>query len=191
MPYYLYNRKIVSREISYTYAGREISIAGCKNGIIASELRKILAPNHTPPLGWKIPIARLFNDKNQAIVVDLNPKGGESSLGEIDTVFGFSYEKWSPIMLRLKLLTYWDDKTKFDEDNISFELSEPLDTVYTVLYLRGSFENCALKGTWNLPGPAAANALLWFPEATSFFTTMMQRYDPDCLLQQFKEIGDL
>jgi hypothetical protein len=57
-----------------------------------------------------------------------------------------------------------------------------------MLYLRESFENGILKGTWNLPGPAAANALLWFPEATSFFMKMMQQYDPECLLQQYSEI---
>jgi hypothetical protein len=124
MPYYLYNKQTNEQDISYTYKGREVSIAGCNNGIIASELRKIIRPEYIPPLGWKLPIAKNYNAQNSALIVDLNPKGTESSLAEIDTVFGFSYKDWTPIMLRLKLVTYWYDKSKINEDSISFPIGE-------------------------------------------------------------------
>ena len=105
MPYYIYERTIQEDKITLNWIGEEASLGGCTNGIIAKELKKILSPIHNPPLGWSIPISKIFNAKNLSFIIDLNPKGNDSNLAELDTVFGFSYPGWTPILLKLKNLT--------------------------------------------------------------------------------------
>jgi hypothetical protein len=49
----------------------ELSLAGCNNGIIAKELKEIINASDTPPIGWKIPIAKKWNNENYSVIIDI------------------------------------------------------------------------------------------------------------------------
>src|SRR2546425_7432266 len=83
---------------------KQISLAGCNKGIIAGELKEIIKPTDNPPIGWSIPIAQKCNTEDYSVVIDIKPNADKVFLCELDKVFGFSYDDWSPIMLLLKIL---------------------------------------------------------------------------------------
>ena len=96
----------------------QMSLAGCNNGIIANELKEIITATDNQPIGWTIPIAEKWNKQDYSVIIDIKPNTEEIFLCELDRVFGYSFESWSPIMLRLKLL--YNDTTKEDLDKSNF-----------------------------------------------------------------------
>jgi len=179
--YSLYQRLDNNGQIELHYL-KTIHLAGCNNGLIAKNLNKRLILDKNPPIGWTLPISYEYGRDNQSIIIDIKPKNKEKPeifLCELDTVIGFSYENWTPIMFRLKRLFSnippdMIDKFKFIYPNDS-------ETIYTMLYLSGSFKNGKLTGTWNYPGPSSTNALLLWSEALTFFNNQINILDPGFL----------
>ncbi|MBS1683189.1 MAG: hypothetical protein JSS76_00430 [Bacteroidetes bacterium] len=159
----------------------QTSMAGCNNGVIADELRKVITASDNPPLGWTLPIADKWNKEDYSFIIDIKPKSDEIFLCELDRVFGYTFEGWTPIMLRLKLL--FSDTYKMDKMN--FECPEEPEVIYTMFYLYGSFKDGKLTGTWNPPF-GTITALLFWPEAMTFFYEQVRRFDPHFLNQNFK-----
>lgn len=164
----------------------QCSLGGCNNGIIAQELKHYLKPSDTAPLGWSFPISEKWNKENYSFIIDIKPNNSEIFLCELDKVYGYSYEGWSPIMLRLKLL--YNDTTAEEVDKNKFAYPENPTIIYTMLYLYGSIKEGELFGTWNMPY-GSITALLFWPEAMSFFFEQVRQSDPEFLAQEIKMIN--
>ena len=161
------------------------SLAGCNVGVIPDELSKILRSSDNPPIGWVLPIADKWNKEGWSLIIDIKPKANEVFLCELDRVYGYSFDGWSPIMLRLKLL--YVDETKDDIDKDNFLYPENPEIIYTMYYLYGSIKNGQLVGTWNPPF-GTITALLFWPEAMSFFYEQVKKSDPHFLNAEVKLI---
>lgn len=159
----------------------QTSIAGCNNGIIAKELRQIIHSEDSWPLGWTIPIADKWNKENLSFIVDIKPNSSEVFLCELDRAFGYCYEGWTPIMLRLKILLNTDELT----DKRNFICADNSETIYTMYYLYGSVKNGQLIGTWNPPF-GTITALLFWPEAMTFFFDQVKKFDDQFLDSEMK-----
>ena len=160
-----------------------MSLAGCNNGIIANELKEIITATDNQPIGWTIPIAEKWNKQDYSVIIDIKPNTEEIFLCELDRVFGYSFESWSPIMLRLKLL--YNDTTKEDLDKSNFIYPDDTEIIYTMLYLYGSIRDGQLVGTWNPPF-GTITALLFWPEAMTFFFEQVKKLDPKFLNAKIK-----
>ena len=161
-------------------------LAGCKKGVVALELQKILTPEDNPLSGWKIPVAEIYNKEDEAFIINLKPNSDELLICELDTVFGYSYNEWSPIMLRLR-------KFSFDEeiDRESFQYSEKeSEIIYTVLYLNGSFRDGKIIGTWTIPFGTVTGVLFW-PEAMTFFFVQAKLTDPAFITHKIEVIQSM
>lgn len=161
----------------------QMSLAGCNNGIIANELKEIITATDNQPIGWTIPIAEKWNKQDYSVIIDIKPNTEEIFLCELDRVFGYSFKSWSPIMLRLKLL--YNDTTKEDLDKSNFVYPDDTEIIYTMLYLYGSIRDGQLVGTWNPPF-GTITALLFWPEAMTFFFEQVKKLDPNFLNAKIK-----
>src|ERR1700722_12879032 len=170
--YHWYKRLNQNGQIQLTRE-ENMSLAGCNNGIIATELKEILSTTNNAPIGWILPIAEKWNKEEYSAIIDIKPKSSdEVFLCELDKVFGYSYPNWSPIMMRLKILLYEEEEI----DKTIFMNDEDPDIIYTMLYLSGGIQNGKLKGTWNFPGPSSTNSLLFWPEAMTFFNEQVKKH---------------
>lgn len=176
--YAVYNIKNVENKIYLECYDDEVSLAGINSGIIAAELGNILQAEHKPPLGWKLPIKKIYAAKEQKVIIDIKPSStDEIVLCEIDSIFGFSYENWSPIMMRLRQLHNQDREEGFDKYYFEYPAEENTEVIYTMAYLNGSFKDGELHGTWNWPGKSNTNSVLLWPEAMSYFIKQISRLD--------------
>lgn len=165
-----------------------IHLAGCNIGLIPKLLKEKLTPDDNPFLGWILSIANDFNKKNQSVIIDIKPRStSEVFLCELDSVFGFSYHRWTPTMYRLKIL-YNDEVSHEEFDKNFFLCSANSDIIYTLSYLSGSFKDGQLIGTWNPPSPNPKNALLLWAEAMTFFYEQVKKYDPNFLNESIEVI---
>jgi hypothetical protein len=185
--YYWHKRTIENDQIRLTLDDTA-SLGGCNVGVIPDELSKILSPSDDAPIGWVLPIADKWNKAGYSLILDIKPKTNEVFLCELDSVYGYSYEGWSPIMLRLKLL--YIDETKDNIDKENFVYPEDPAIIYTMYYLYGTIKNGQLVGTWNPPF-GTLTALLFWPEAMSFFFDHVKKSDPHFLEAKVNIISSL
>ncbi|HEX2898785.1 MAG TPA: hypothetical protein VHS96_03600 [Bacteroidia bacterium] len=182
--YSWYKRKIENGQIQLEWEGG-LSLAGCHNGLIPNELKSCLSIDDNAPIGWSIPIAEKWNAQDYSVIIDIKPNSNEIFLCELDRVFGFSYRTWSPIMLRLKRL--YDGITKEELDKRMFIYPQEAEVIFTMLYLNGGISDGKLSGTWNLPF-GRVTALLFWPEAMTFFVEKMRDTNPEFLVADIKVI---
>lgn len=185
--YAWYKRNNIDGKIILQF-DEQCSLGGCNNGVIAQELEKILVPTDTANMGWILSISEIWNSQEFSFIIDIKPNSKEVFLCELDKVYGFSYEQWSPIMLRLKLLH--NDVAIEDMDKESFTYPENPSVIYTMLYLNGSICNGKLTGTWSPPFGKITAVLFW-PEAMSFFFEEVKKIDPHFLEQNIQLIQSL
>jgi hypothetical protein len=157
----------------------QTSLAGCKNGVIAKELKEIISPTDNAPFGWTLPIADKWNKEGYSFIIDIKPNTNEIFLCELDRVFGYCYDGWTPVMLRLKLLDIES------ADKKSFIYPDETEIIYTMFYLYGSVKNGKLDGTWKPPS-GRITALLFWPEAMTFFFEQVKKYDDHFLNADIK-----
>lgn len=187
--YSIYDKQNIDGQIQLKFS-KKISLAGCNYGLIPNLLKNKISSDKNPPIGWLLPIAEIYNKKGQSVIIDIKPKNKKYSevfLCELDIIFGFSYNEWSPIMYRLKRL--YSNISPGDFDKNDFIYPKEQEIIYTMLYLVGSFENGKLTGTWNYPGPSPTNALLLWSEAMTFFHRQVKNYDPNFLNEDINTIS--
>lgn len=175
---------------------RDISLAGCNVGIIPQHLKEIIIPEHKYPIGWTIPIAEKYHQKDHSVIIDIKPtNSNEIFLCELDTAFGFCYEDFTPVMYRLINLNPFSQMTV---NNTKYEFPYPKDltynnnqaqVIYMMYYMQGSIQNGRITGSWLPPknGITTNTSILW-PEAMSFFNAKIKEFDPDLVVDQVTEI---
>jgi hypothetical protein len=185
---YIYQRRVVEDKVHLIYEqGNDVSLAGYKNGIIAKRLKELVKKELATPFAWTIPIAKEYHSKNLSVVIDIKPNSSdEFFFCELDTVFGVCYDGWTPIMYRLKRIFEYEqrgrDENHFIYDGVGYE------TIYTMLYLKGSFKDGEFDGNWIYPVRSSTNALLLWPEAASFFYKKIGQFDPQFINSDILEI---
>ena len=160
-------------------------LGGYKNGIIAKELSKVLQSTDSGYMGWTLPIAEKYNKEGLSYIIDIKPKTEEIFLCELDRVFGYSFDGWSPIMLRLKKLHNDEEPESFDKN--LFDYPSETEIIYTMLYLYGSIKDGKISGTWRMPF-GSVTALLFWPQAMTYFTKQIQLFDPHFLNSEISMI---
>lgn len=179
--YAWYKRIVENNKVRLVFKNQS-HLAGCNRGLIATELKEILTESNNAPFGWELPIAEKWNKEGYSFIIDIKPQTEEIFLCEIDKVFGYSYEGWTPVMLRLKILCNDIYSSKIDKKNFEPQKNE---IIYTMLYLYGSVKHGKIIDKWIAPFGTVTALLVW-PEAMTFFFNQVQKHDPDFLHSEIK-----
>ncbi len=148
---------------------RATSLAGSKSGLIARYLQEVAPKTANEPFKWHIDVGEAlrtlkYEGGPNSFVIDANPNGKQVQLFLLRDIWGYSACDWTPIMLRMRLLTEdIIDKARFTLIRI------PEEDVFTFLYLRGSVKNGKLEGRWLPPGPSPTNSVFLWPDALEYF----------------------
>ena len=175
---------------SYRFA-EKIHLFGCNNGFIPWLLERRISPSQGEPFKWHIPIGESLNGvtKNNtdcngsALIIDLKPKQNKNNLSlyELEDVWGYSNDGWSPILLRLCGLFVDADPKGVDREKFAISDTEREGPIYEFMYLTGSVKDGKLDGSWNAPPASPTNAALLWPEALTYFFESIRRRTPDLL----------
>ena len=168
MPFYLYT--LDSQRGEYRQV-KEISLSGS-----VSPFRKVAAEARQE---WQATDERILSllgvetPAEHRILIDLKPSDKSNvSLYRLRDVWGFSYEGWTPLTLRLESLLV--DEPQDSPSTFKQVFQGPLETrdfIYEFLYLNGGTKSG--KWTWGLVGRVNA-ALLW-PDALRYFVNAINR----------------
>jgi hypothetical protein len=157
---------------------RETSLFGCKQGIIACHLRKLLTPEANEPYRWHFRMEEALRDLEpdaQSFVVELKPsQKNNASRCEVLQVWGYSENEWTPALLELRVLLADDDAAEYPRDSFLLPSDRELQKAYTFIYLRGSVSRGNLSGRWLAPGPSATNSALLWPESLKWFLSKIR-----------------
>jgi hypothetical protein len=186
MPFLLYSTLPKGHCTEFSHR-RQISIAGS-----AGPLASIQAKQNTEaksPYFWHASVEGILDEISEsvhenAIVIDLKPRNKNSvSLFKLLDVWGFSYDDWTPLAVRLETLHAERPvsdplvfKKSFDDcgSNHAFAVE--------FLYLRGGVKT----GTWNWGAVGRVNGALLWPDAFNHFAKVLL----DSLTQSTNSYGD-
>lgn len=177
--YHLYRKKNIGNEEQYSYV-MDISLFGCRNGYIPKIFASTLTENDNPNIGWEINISdkikNVTNDGN-AIIINLKPNNAEANLSlyEIVSVYGYSYEEWTPIMLHLRGL--FTDESPIDYNIKSFtRITDDInDPIVSMTYMAGSIKDGKLIGKWTAPASSSTNSVLLWRDALIYFHSQQEK----------------
>ncbi|MCD6385141.1 hypothetical protein J7M23_05120 [Candidatus Sumerlaeota bacterium] len=151
---------------------KEVSLAGKRGPIYSLAMKKIKSYKGSNAVGWEITEEELiealgYNRNTHKLIIDLKPDDeNKVSLFYLKRIFGYSYDKWTPIALQLERI--YSDKPVKDvkEFKNKFQIP-PVDEklIHEFLYLQGGFE----KGNWVWGRVGGVNGCLLWPDAFKFF----------------------
>lgn len=174
--YYLYQEDVDDNKTVFKRLGR-VSLAGCTNGLIAMYLKKTIDSTATEPYCWHITRDKLFEIlslRGNALVIDVKPNSKEElSLFKIKNIWGYSSSGWTPILLELKRIVHDESPDRYDRKNVELEDYKEGDSVFTLLYLKGTIRNGKLECKWVFPGPSPTNSVLLWTDARNYFIRKM------------------
>ena len=188
--YMRYLKKSDAGRSSYQFAER-ICLFGCNRGFIPMLLRKRIPRSQGEPFKWHIPIGDSLNGiawnnrdyTGSALIIDLKPKQNKNNLSlyELEDVWGYSEDGWSPILLRLCGLFVDADPKGVDRKKFAIRDTEREGPIYEFMYLTGSVKDGQVDGLWNAPPASPTNAALLWPEALAYFFESIRTRTPDIL----------
>lgn len=161
--YYLYDKSSPNKLRKI----QEISLVGCNSGIIPKILIKRLKDLKLTLPGWNLDFSSEEEYENKTIIIDYKPKkiNEEASICELLDVYGYNYDNWTPIMLRLKEFNFVIP----NKDIIDYRDCNNSTIIYTFLYLNGFIKDNELCGTWSFPSPSPTNSLMLYRDAFNYF----------------------
>jgi hypothetical protein len=171
MPFIVYQTtKLPSGALRY-HKLEHVTLAG--GGLIQSTLRT-LGRLGKGDAGWTVSAAELlrtggYEPDAHALVIDTAPSRDTVSLFEVQSMLGYSYADWTPIMVRFEQLFVDEDPTTSVDamkQEFTDEASERC-VVRTILYLKGGYAG----GDWNWGGNSRTTAALLWEDAWKFFQT--------------------
>ena len=153
----------------------KVSLAG-KNSPIASLVNELSKKEGTTELRWHVSEGEILRRLNKsvdqhALIVDLKPSVENNvSLYHLKEIWGFSYDVWTPIAIRLETLAvdeYVQDPEKFKQ-KFNDEKSKR-EQVHEFLYLQGGTHG----GSWSWGPVGTVNGALLWPEPLRYFIEML------------------
>jgi len=171
MPFMLCNVTDKNEYQEYLHI-KDIKIAG-NSGPIINIVKKKNQLNRSP-FPWHINYKEIIEiPDSHEIIIDLKPNVKENvSLYKLVDIWGYSYDEWSPLALRLE--TIFSDKVvqnpkefkkKFKVKGASHEF------VHEFLYLQGGVKG----GTWNWGMVGGVNGALLWKDAFKYFISELSR----------------
>jgi hypothetical protein len=171
--YYLYSKSREGDEDHFIRKPKEDHLFGCRVGRIPLLLKDIMPQDVTEPYSWHLPFNQALIQKEQqgvSLVIDLRPKVKETiSLYELLDVWGYSDNKWTPIMLMLRALFIEEPSQGIDTSDFSIKASANPDRIYTFLHLDGTIIHGDIVGRWLPSSPSSTNSVLLWPNAMNYF----------------------
>lgn len=169
MPFILYRRERAESG-SRLVRLRDVQLAG--DGPLKSVSGAATSPDGTPR-GWHATEAEILRQigvvpEQHSIIIDLKPRQkGYVSLYRLRDVWGYSYEEWTPLALRLECLfvdVVHDDpptfKREFPEPDVEGAL------IGEFLYVQGGTHG----GSWNWGMVGRVNGALLWPDAFAYLS---------------------
>ena len=174
MPFILYKWERNGKGFRVFERLKQVKLAGY--GPIASYVRQVQSGKAVTPLQWHATEGEILtqlgeSECERALIIDLKPNvEGVVSLYHLREIWGFSYELWTPIALRLETLFAEGDvqdpaefKQKFNDVKCTRE------QVHEFLYLQGGTQG----GTWNWGPVGSVNGALLPPDALKYFLAVL------------------
>lgn len=174
LPFNIYKTSLLNNELEY-FNPRPVVLGG--GGLIQTAARK---KNETLRGGWTISgkyMAEIegVDAKEHALVVDTSPNYPTVNLYQIQSISGFCYATWTPIMVVFEQL-FADAEVDLQVDDtpttaiadFKKKFRVGLDSrpkIRTFLYLNGGFES----GGWNWGGNSRTTAALLREDAWNYF----------------------
>lgn len=176
----MYMRYLKSRRganCHYSFA-EKTSLFGCNNGFIPWLLRKQIAEAQEEAYSWHINIGSALNAteyRGSTLVIDLKPKQKKTNLSlyEVEDIWGYSDNGWTPVLLRLSGLFMDADPSRINRNRFRIGDNERIGPIYEFLYLSGSVSDGKLTGGWTAPPSSPTNAALLFPDTLRYFLKCM------------------
>lgn len=174
MPFNIYKTSLLNNELEYSNP-KSIVLGG--GGLIQTSARK---KNKTLGGGWTVSgeymaEAAGVDAKEHALVVDTSPNYPTVNLYKIQSISGYCYATWTPIMIVFEQLFADAEVDLQVDDTPTTSIAEfkrkfrvGLDSrpkVRTFLYLNGGFE----AGGWNWGGNSRTTAALLREDAWHYF----------------------
>jgi hypothetical protein len=162
VPYCLYRR----HGSQYSFE-RKVCLAGRNNGIIFQAVNKIMKRSKFP---WSLNNNQLLDaasvsSETHALLIYGTPGQDETKIFALNSIFGYTYETWTPVMFCVTLIHRGDPATHTGDSNGEFILrfvSEPEHgNIHTVQYLLGGYNG----GTWNYGGRGPLSGAFLWPDA--------------------------
>jgi hypothetical protein len=169
MPFLLYNTTGSPGQHHHTLV-RQIKLAG-RTGPLARHAA-LLNPDKAVPFRWHATAAELLpylgaSPGAQNILIDLKPRAKDVSVYQLCDVWGFSYEEWTPIELRLQSLFIEKAEPNPSQFKQSFsDAGSDGSLVAEFLYMLGGVNG----GTWNWGMVGRVNGALLWKDAFDFLT---------------------
>lgn len=197
MGIFLYKKVQACKDREVVERYRKIAFGGNKNGVIykyltvrnvLNEKNRIEPAYHNdlgaePYIQWDasatevIEAAGYSNSEQFRLIIDLKPSVRNNvSLYEILHIWGITYKKWTPLLLKLRAI-FTDEEVEensIDKCKSKFILGTNENTdapVFDFIYLQGGYET----GSWNPARLGFYSGVLWWPEAASFFGEKMRK----------------
>lgn len=161
MPFFLYSVQHHADSSDYVQLN-EIGLAGTSGPLCTFAANRNI--DRKCPFRWHATeqdlLAILGKGENHSILIDLRPRDKDRvSLYRLCDVWGFSYEGWTPISLRLQSLFVETPQSVPAQFKLRFsDLRREHAYVAEFLYLLGGV--CEGKWTWGMAG-RVNGALLW------------------------------
>jgi hypothetical protein len=169
MPFLLYS---CSNEDDGSLTFRIIRRVGEIPKIIGEHVHTQYLVEQKTPLSWHMPdsnfIYKLSGSSGKyALIIDLKPKMSNNvSLFQVKDFWGYSYESWTPVAVRLETLFVDENKKNPDEFKKHFnDRNCPRERVHEFLYLQAGTK----EGKWNWGKIGFVNGALLWPDALTFF----------------------
>ncbi|MFW6164245.1 MAG: hypothetical protein ACODAJ_15865 [Planctomycetota bacterium] len=178
MPFLLYERTERDDGTVEYFELEEVSLAGRTNGLVYPFV-KAYAPR-AKAFPWGATVGDLLREAGtdpgqRAVVAALRPTTeGNLSLYELTDVFGYSYQQWTPLCLRMEALVV--DQTVPDPERFKRRFRRRggrRPVVHQFLYLQGGLAG----GTWKWGPVGSVNGVLLWPDALSFFLERLSEDD--------------
>ncbi len=177
MPFLLYERTERGDGAIDYFQLKDVSLAGMTNGLIYPFVKAYARGAKAFPWGATIGdllAASGIPAEGRALVADLRPTvEGNLSLYEVTDLFGYSYEDWTPLCLRMEPLVV--DQTVPDPARfkLRFRRKGRRRRVHQFLYVQGGLTG----GTWKWGPVGSVNGVLLWPDALAFFLEMLAGSD--------------
>ena len=181
MSYFRYNRTHENGRLRFVLQD-ETPLFGCNEGVVAKALSDQIPDGQQQPWCWHVDVSDVMQHQHSTgdvFIMDLSPGQEQNnnifSFYELLDVWGYSYNDWTPALLRLRCLldNKRDERLNRNDFTINREVEGP---IFSFTSFSGGIYNGQLSGTWRAHNPAPGNSVLLWSENLGYFIRIIQQF---------------